>query len=140
MTGVLWAAISGVGFGVFQAFNRKAGKGIDVFRGTFILLFISAVVLVLASLLTEDLNLLASARPSAFLFFALAGSIHFFVGWTLLSISQTRVGAARTGAIVGSTPLFATMIAALTLGEYLDWVTVLGIVCLVVGVYLVSNG
>ena len=41
-------------------------------------------------------------------YFGLAGFIHFFVGWTLLSISQKRIGAARTSAIMGVTPFFAS--------------------------------
>jgi len=137
--GVFWAIVAGVGFGFFQAFNRKAGVGIDAYRGTFILLLISALILVAASIVQEDLGALASAPLSAYLNFAMAGLVHFFIGWTLISLSQNRVGAARTGALIGATPLFATAVAALTLGEYLDWWTIFGILLVVGGVYLVSN-
>jgi DME family drug/metabolite transporter len=140
MTGVLWAAVSGVGFGLFQTLNRRAGRGMDVYQATFILLLVSALVLVTASLATEDLNLLRTASPITLVNYGLAGLIHFFVGWTLLNVSQKRVGAARTGALVGATPLFATAIAALTLGEILRPPTLLGIVLMVAGVYLISNG
>lgn len=140
MTGVLWAAISGVGFGLFQTLNRRAGRGMDVYQATFILLLVSALVLAIASLATEDLNLLRTASPIALVNYGLAGLIHFFVGWTLLNVSQQRVGAARTGALVGATPLFATAIAALTLGEFLRPLTLLGVVLVVAGVYLISNG
>ncbi len=140
MTGVLWAVVSGLGFGLFQIFNRRAGRGVDAYRATFILLLVSAVLLTVASLATENLTLLSAAPPSALVNFGLAGFIHFFVGWTLLSVSQQKVGAARTGALVGATPLFASAIAALTLGEVLRPPTLLGIVLVVAGVYLVSNG
>lgn len=140
MTGVLWAAISGVGFGLFQTLNRRAGRGMDAYQATFILLLVSALVLATASLATEDLNLLRTASPMALVNYGLAGLIHFFVGWTLLNVSQQRVGAARTGALVGATPLFATAIAALTLGEFLRPPTLLGVVLVVAGVYLISNG
>lgn len=140
MTGVLWAAISGIGFGLFQTVNRRAGRGMDAYRATFILLLVSAIILTVASLMTENLNLLRAAPLSALVNFGLAGLIHFFVGWTLLSMSQKRVGAARTGALVGASPLFATVIAALALDEFLRPPAVLGIVLVVAGVYLVSNG
>lgn len=140
MAGIYWAIIAGVGFGLFQTLNRKAGRGIDAYRGTFILLFISALILTVASLATEDLNILRITPLRAFLNFGLAGLIHFFAGWTFLSVSQQQVGAARTGAFVGASPLFAALIAALALGEYIDLLTVLGILMIVAGVYLVSNG
>lgn len=83
--------------------------------------------------------MLAAAPLSAYLNFAMAGLVHFFIGWTLISLSQNQVGAARTGALVGATPLFAAVVAALTLGEILDLWTILGILLVVGGVYLVSN-
>jgi drug/metabolite transporter (DMT)-like permease len=140
MTGIWWAVLSGLGFGLFQTFNRRAGRGMDAYRATFILLLVSAVLLIVASLATENLTLLSAAPLGALVSFGLAGLIHFFVGWTLLSVSQKKVGAARTGALVGATPLFASAIAALTLGEVLRLPTLLGIVLVVAGVYLVSNG
>jgi drug/metabolite transporter (DMT)-like permease len=140
MTGIWWAVLSGLGFGLFQTFNRRAGRGMDAYRATFILLLVSAVLLIVASLATENVTLLSAAPLGALVSFGLAGLIHFFVGWTLLSVSQKKVGAARTGALVGATPLFASAIAALTLGEVLRLPTLLGIVLVVAGVYLVSNG
>lgn len=137
--GVFWAIAAGVGFGFFQVFNRKAGVGIDPYRATFILLLISALILVAASVVQEDLSQLATAPLSAYLNFAIAGLVHFFAGWTLISLSQNVVGAARTGALIGATPLFATVVAALTLGEFLDLWTIFGILLVVGGVYLVSN-
>jgi drug/metabolite transporter (DMT)-like permease len=110
----------------------------DAYRATFILISVSALLLTAASLATEDLSLLRAAPPSGLLYFALAGFIHFFVGWTLVSVSQKRVGAARTGALLGSTPLFATVLAALILGEFLRPPALMGVVLVVAGVYLVS--
>lgn len=60
----------------------------------------------IASVLTEDLTLLPAAPFKAYLNFGLAGFIHFFVGWTFLSLSQKLVGASRTSALIGATPLF----------------------------------
>ncbi len=138
LAGALYAALAGVGFGVFQAFNRKARTGFSIYWATFILVFVSAVLLAIGSLLTEDLNMLAQAPASVYVNFGLGGLIHFFLGWTLLTISQNRVGAARTGALVGATPLFATLVAALAFDEILSLPVLAGIFTIVAGVYFVS--
>lgn len=131
--------MAGVGFGVFQSLNRRAVIGMDVYMATFAQLLISSLVLAGASLATEDVNLLLTAPLVALLNFALAGFIHFFVGWTFLNASQKRIGAARTSPLIGTTPLFAAVIAALTLGEVPGLVAVAGIGLVVGGVYLISN-
>ncbi len=138
LAGAIYASLAGLGFGIFQAFNRKARTGFSVSWATFILLLVSAVLMAVGSILTEDLTVLVQAPASAVLNFALAGLIHFFLGWTLLTISQNKVGAARTGALVGATPLFAAIVAALAFDEYLSLPVLAGIVTVVAGVYFVS--
>ena len=140
MTGVSWAIVAGVGFGVFQSLNRRAGRSIDAYLSTFVLLLDSAVILVIASVLTEDLSLLQGAPLRAFVNFGLAGFVHFFLGWTLLTLSQKRIGAARTGALIGATPLFAFIIGVVLFGELLSLPVIVGIILVISGVYLVSNG
>jgi len=140
MTGVFWAMVAGIGFGLFQSFNRRGGRGIDAYWATFILILVSAVIMAIASALTEDLNLLRVVPLSAYVNFGLAGFIHFFLGWTFLSISQKLVGASRTGALVGSAPLFAFIVGILVFDEFLSLPIIFGIVLIIAGVYLVSNG
>ena len=140
MTGVMWAIVAGLGFGVFQAFNRRAGRNIDSYLSTFLLLVVSAVVLVVVSLLTEDLSLLRGAPLTVYVNFGLAGFVHFFLGWTFLTLSQKLVGAARTGALIGTTPLFAFGVGLVFFGETLSLPVIAGVVLVIVGVYLVSNG
>jgi drug/metabolite transporter (DMT)-like permease len=140
MSGVMWGIVAALGFGFFQSFNRRAQRGIDAFLGTFILLVVSVVVLVAASLLTEDLSQLQGVPLKAFVSFGLAGFVHFFLGWTFISISQNLVGASRTGALIGATPLFAFAIGLLVFGEVLSLPVIAGIVLIIAGVYLVSNG
>jgi len=140
MTGVVWAVVAGVGFGVFQAFNRRAGRSIDSYLSTFLLLLVSAILLAIVSLLTEDLGLLREAPLMAYVHFGLAGFVHFFLGWTFLTLSQQRVGAARTGALIGTTPLFAFAVGLLFFGEVLSLPVVVGVLLVMAGVYLVSRG
>jgi drug/metabolite transporter (DMT)-like permease len=140
VTGVLWAMVAGAGFGVFQSFNRRAGRSIDSYVSTFLLLVVSSIILVVISLLTEDLSLLGQAPLMALISFGLAGLVHFFLGWTFLNLSQKLVGAARTSALIGTTPLFAFVVGLVFFGEVLSLPVVIGILLLVAGVYLVSNG
>jgi drug/metabolite transporter (DMT)-like permease len=138
MLGEVLASLAGVGFGVFQSMNRRASFGIDVLRATFTVLTASAVFLGVVSLIKEDLDLLWKAPLSAWVLFILAGLIHFLLGWTLLNISQRRIGAARTGALIGTTPLFATILAAIMLGEWLKPLAVVGVIVVVIGVYFTT--
>jgi drug/metabolite transporter (DMT)-like permease len=140
VTGVLWAVVAGLGFGVFQSFNRRAGRSIDSYLSTFMLLIVSSIVLAIVSLLTEDLSLLKEAPLMAYVDFGLAGFVHFFLGWTFLTLSQKLVGAARTGALIGTTPLFAFAVGLVFFGEALSLPVIIGVMLVMSGVYLVSNG
>lgn len=139
MSGALWAALAGIGFGLFQAYNRKAGHALgDAYRSTFILLLVSTLILAGASVFTEDFSLLLAAPPNVYLNFGMAGFIHFFLGWTFISISQERIGAARTGALVGTTPLFAAVVGFVFFDELLSLPTLLGMAGVIAGAYFVS--
>ncbi|MCB0165101.1 MAG: DMT family transporter [Anaerolineae bacterium] len=138
IVGALWAAAAGVGFGVFQTVNRQAVRGLDVYLATFIQLLVSTLVLVAISAFTEDVTQLTTASIAAWIYFALAGFVHFFVGWTFLNASQKMVGAARTSSLIGTIPLFGIVLAALTLGEFPTVLAVVGMVVIMGGVYLVN--
>jgi drug/metabolite transporter, DME family len=138
MAGVAWAAVAGIGFGLFQSVNRAALRGMDAIASTFLQLLISAVVLVAASLVTDDPRRLLAAPAAALLSFAAAGLVHFSVGWTLLNLSQQRLGAARTSPLLASTPLFGVVLAALTLHELPSAPELAGVALIVGGVYAVE--
>ncbi len=138
MNGAIWALTAGVGFGIFQTINRRAVKDMDVFVATFMQLMVSAIVLVTISALTEDLSQLWGASLVTWVNFSLAGLFHFFIGWTFLNASQKKIGAARTGSLIGTTPLLSAVFAAITLAEIPGWVVIVGILIIVAGVYLVN--
>jgi drug/metabolite transporter (DMT)-like permease len=139
MSGASWAITAGLGFGLFQSVNRRGVSGMNVYLATFVQLVASFVVLGGISLATEDLGVLLHVPLSAILNFAAAGFFHFFIGWTFLNASQKRIGAARTSPLIGTTPLFATVIAAMTLGEFPSFLAVLGIGLIVAGAYVISR-
>jgi drug/metabolite transporter (DMT)-like permease len=140
VTGALWATASGLGFGLFQSLNRRAIRGIeDPFVSTFLQLGVGTVVLVAASLATEDLRRFSEATPASVLIFALAGLVHFGLGWSFLNLSQARIGAARTAPLITLTPLFGLVLAAITLRELPSAEALAAMVPIMAGAWLVAG-
>jgi drug/metabolite transporter (DMT)-like permease len=140
VSGVLWATASGIGFGLFQSLNRRAIRGIeDPYVSTFLQLSVATAILVLASLASEDLSQLGDASGEAIALFALAGIIHFVLGWLLLNVSQMRIGASRTAPLITLTPLFGVVLAAMTLGELPSAAALAAIMPIMVGAWLLAS-
>jgi len=140
VTGVLWAAASGIGFGLFQSVNVRAVRQLeDVYVSTFLQLLVAAAVLLAACIVAGELSLLSDASAWAWTSFALAGAIHFFLGWTLLNASQNRIGAARTSPLLTMTPLFGVAVAAVTLGQLPGAAALGGIVVTVAGALVITD-
>ena len=141
MTGALWAAASGIGFGLFQSLNRRAIRDIDdAFVSTFLQLLIAAVVLAMACAATGAVDRLAEAPADSVAAFMAAGVVHFLLGWTFLNLSQKRIGAARTAPLLTLSPLFGLPVAALTVGDLPSAAAVAAIVPMVAGAWLVAGG
>jgi drug/metabolite transporter (DMT)-like permease len=139
VTGPVLAATAGLGFGVFQTLNRRAVGGMnDAFLATFLQLLVALTVLAAATMATEDVGLLGDAPRSAIIWFALAGLVHFTVGWTFLNMSQMRIGAARTSPLLATNPVWGALIAAALLGELPRFVAWIGIAVVLGGAFLVS--
>jgi drug/metabolite transporter, DME family len=138
MTGVALAAVSGIGFGLFQSVNRAALRGMDAYASTFLQVLVSAALLVAVSLAAGDPGRLAAAPASSWWWFAAAGLVHFSVGWTLLNLSQQRLGAARTSPLLATVPLFGVMIAAVALREVPSALELAGVGLMVAGVYAIE--
>ncbi|MFA9444228.1 EamA family transporter [Egicoccus sp. AB-alg6-2] len=138
VAGVVPALLAAVAFAVYQLVNRRALLGVDVYRGTSTVMGVGAVLLLLVAGLTGGLALVPSAPLTSLLLCAAAGFVHFFCGWTFLGWSQVRLGAARTGILIGTVPLFGALIAALALGEALSPQDVVGLLVVVSGVAIVS--
>ncbi len=141
MTAALWAAASGIGFGLFQSLNRRAVRDIeDPYVSTFLNIAIAAAALILLAVVTEDVSRVWEADGWAVAAFATAGIVHFLLGWTFLNISQRRIGAARTSPLLTMSPVFALAVAAFTVGQIPSWLAFAAIVPMVAGAYLVAGG
>jgi drug/metabolite transporter (DMT)-like permease len=140
VSGVLWATASGIGFGLFQSLNRRAIRGIeDPYVSTFLQLSVATAILVVASLVSEDLGQLGDASGEAIVLFAVAGVIHFVLGWLLLNVSQMRIGASRTAPLITLTPMFGVALAAITLGELPTVAALAAIAPIMVGAWLLAS-
>ncbi|HLM32088.1 MAG TPA: EamA family transporter [Solirubrobacterales bacterium] len=140
MSGAGWAAISGAGFGLFQALNARAVRDIEsVYASTFFQLLVATAILAAAALATEDVSSLADASAWGLVAFALAGLVHFFVGWTTLNFSQARIGAARTSPLLATNPLWGLLFALILTGEAPGWAALGGIALTIAGAYAISD-
>lgn len=138
MTGVLIAAASGVGFGLFQSVNVRAARGVDPFVSTFLQLLVAAAVLLVVTAGAGELSALEGAPAWALLDFAVAGLLHFLAGWTLLNISQRRIGAARSSPLLTTVPVFGVAVAAVTLGQLPGALGLVAIAVMVAGAWIVA--
>jgi drug/metabolite transporter (DMT)-like permease len=141
VTGALWAAASGIGFGLFQSLNRRALRDLDdAFVSTFLQLAVAAVVLSAACVATGEAAALGDAPAWAIVAFAASGVIHFLLGWTFLNLSQQRIGAARTSPLLTFAPLFGLPVAAITVGDLPEPAELVAIVPMVAGAWAVAGG
>jgi drug/metabolite transporter (DMT)-like permease len=140
VSGAAWAALSGVGFGLFQALNGKAVRDLEsVYASTFLQLLVAAAILAVASVASEDVSMLVEAPAWSLVAFALAGLVHFFAGWTTLNLSQARIGAARTSPLLATTPLFGLAAGAALASQVPGLAAIGGIALTMVGAYLVAD-
>jgi drug/metabolite transporter (DMT)-like permease len=139
VSGAVVAAASGVGFGLFQTLNIRAVRGMDPFASTFVQIAVAATALLVASAAGGGLGDLANAPSASLLYFAAAGVLHFVAGWTLLNISQKRIGAARTSPLLTTVPLFGIAVAAVTVGQLPAAVEWPAIALMVLGGYVVVS-
>jgi drug/metabolite transporter (DMT)-like permease len=141
VTGALWAAASGLGFGLFQSLNRRALRDIDdAFVSTFLQLAVAAVVLSAVCVVSGEAAGLTDAPLWAIAAFAVSGVIHFLLGWTFLNMSQKRIGAARTAPLLTFAPLFGLPVAFITVGDRPEPAELAAIVPMVAGAWAVSGG
>ena len=139
MNGVLWAAVSGVAFGIFQVINARAVRGLArVYIATFVQLLAATVVFAAIVAVSAEPRELLEIPVGSVLWFALSGVLHFFVGWTTLTQSQARIGAARTAPLIATAPVFG-VIFVLFAGVPPTAVALMGVALTVLGAYVVTS-
>ncbi len=138
MSGVVFGALAGVFFGLHQAFFRQATARIDASRATLAIVIVAGALTTALGLTFEDISLLGDAGWFAPAIFVATGILHFTGGWTLLGLSQQRIGASRTGVVVAASPLVGSILAALLLDEPLTLAILIGLLAVSGGVALIA--
>lgn len=139
MSGVVWGVLAGLFFGFHQAFFRQATARIDASRAALSILLVAGSLTSMLALLTEDISLLGATGWFAPVLFAVTGVLHFTGGWTLLGLSQQRIGAARTGVVIAASPLIGSILAAVLLDEPLTAAILVGVLAVSGGVALIAR-
>ena len=120
-TVVLLSVASGVFWGIGPIFS-KAGteRGGDANRATMIVLVVGSSGFLAASILRDGSSVvLGDVSPETLAVFALAGVLGTSFAWLLWFRGIDRIGASVSNIVFYTQPLFATVLAALVLGEEL---------------------
>jgi drug/metabolite transporter (DMT)-like permease len=140
VSGAAWAAVSGALFGVFQALSAiVVRRAVNLTLATLVQLVTATVAVGVIAAATEGLDRLADAPARSLGMFALAGLIHFFVGWSALNRSQHRVGAARSAPLLATSPVFGLLVGLVVTGAWPGPVALLGIAVTMAGAYVITD-
>ena len=149
MLGVVLGLVSALGFGVSPIFARLALRHMRPTTGTIASLLVgSAITMGLAfAIYTEEILALVGVRvlvrpapmgdPPAFLWFALYGVVTFVLARLLNYTSVGLAGVSRAVPIVGSNPLFATVMAITITGESINNLIWMGTFFIIGGLTLI---
>ena len=136
MEGIIFALLAAVGFASSAIFTRLAGRGIGVPTGTALSVISSLALAVIPALLL-DLPAFAKIPIVGFLWIVLLAFINYPLARMLNFFAISRIGAARASPLFSSSPLWATLLAVIFLGERPHWVVVVGTLCIVAGAIIV---
>ena len=139
MIGVVWSLLMAAAFGFSQLATRKGLIKTAVDQGTFIMIMVSTILMIVPFFWVGGPTLIRQAHPMGLVYFTVAGLIHFVVGFTMMNISISSIGAARTGSLIATTPLFATFLAAVTLDELVNLPLIIGVIVVIVGVRFIGS-
>ncbi len=137
-SGVLWALLAGVGFGIGQLANRGVNRTMGALAAETAMVTAMLIALLGAVAISGELGDLVTIPAAAVLWFTLAALVHFLAGWTMFAISQQRIGPSRTAAVLSTNPVMAAIIAAAAIGQTLRPVTWLGVVAVSLGVATIA--
>lgn len=138
MLGVILGLSSGFGFGASAVFARIGLQHVRPTTGTLVSLIVgSTVTMVLAFIFHVDAIL--NLAGVAFLWFMLSGLINFPLGRLLNFTGVSLAGVSRSAPIVGSSPLFATVLAITIGGESINLMIGLGTVSIIAGLALILS-
>ena len=138
MTGIVFSLLAASGFAATAVFARTALQRMSAPYGTLLSLFVSTVAaMIIAAVLHPDELLGIGVVALGWLF--LVGFLNFPLGRMFNYTSVTMVGVSKASTVVATSPLFATMLAVIILGERVSPITLLGTVAVIGGLALTLN-
>ena len=131
----IWAALF---FSLSHITLRKGVTKLGVSSGTIIMLLAGTVSTLVIALILDGVQVLSPFNGVSILYFALGGVIHFLGGWGFQNASASRIGPTRLSAMTGSTPLFAAILAFITLNQVVNVYILVGIFLIVSGIFTIT--
>jgi drug/metabolite transporter (DMT)-like permease len=138
MLGVVLGLSAALGFGVSAVFARFALQHMKSTSGTLVSLLVgTAITMVLAFIFHAEA--IFDLAGVAFLWFTLSAFINFPLGRLLNYTGVSLAGVAKSSPIVGSSPLFATVLAISIGGESINTMIAVGTVSIIGGLVLILS-
>ena len=138
MLGILLGLTSALGFGTSAIFARLGLQHMRPTTGTLVSLIVGSLVTLTLAFVLHSKEIVGLAG-TAFLWFLLAGLVNFPLGRLLNFTGVSLVGVSRASPIVGSSPLFATMLAVTIGGESINLPILAGTLSIVGGLGLILS-
>ena len=138
--GIIFSLGAALFFSLSHITLRKGVTKLGVSSGTIIMLLAGTIFTFLIAVIVEGIGLLLPINLTSILYFILGGMIHFLGGWGFQNASASRIGPTRLSAMTGSTPLFAAVLAFISLNQSLNIYVLMGILLIVFGVGTISLG
>jgi drug/metabolite transporter (DMT)-like permease len=138
--GIFFSLLAAVFFSLSHITLRRGVTKLGVSSGTIIMLLSGTFAAFVIALIVEGVDILWPINSASIIYFALGGLIHFLGGWGFQNASASRIGPTRLSMMTGSTPLFAAILAYLSLSQSLNIFIVLGIALIFFGIALITLG
>ena len=135
MTGIILSLLAAMGFGATAVFAKVGLQGMPTRYGTLISLAVSATAaMAIAAALHPGEIVELGAVSLGWLF--LVGLFNFPVGRMFNYMSVRLAGVSKASTVVATSPLFATGLAVVILGESVNAVTLAGTALIIGGLAL----
>ena len=138
--GILFSFLAALFFSLSHITVRKGVTGLGVSSGTIIMLLAGTLSTLLIALVMEGVEVFTPLNWISILFFALGGVVHFLGGWGFQNASASRIGPARLSAMTGATPLFAAILAFISLDQKVNIYVMAGILLITIGILAITVG